>query len=261
MCSTSWRRTREAEVFGDMTRDQKTMPDVPHPDYVGMVCEIWFTVNYAAYHLAYTRVYLQTRSMQTQVKDLLRDEQSIRDQGQVDLIICRSHLASFFWQLDHVFETLDIAIKRGQKEFPEERYFHSQEQALKKVRETSLPKEIAAYRNEGHNIPGIIGQKWSAEHKFLHHFLPTIQGYEAKEDRDINDQLQIYFEYVANAWRTFVPEQLREQFPRNFAFPVTVPFQFLGELPKELASVPQLQIELEAYDKDAGTEAAASPTT
>ena len=242
-----------------MSRDQKTMPDVPHPDYVGMVCEIWFTVSYAAYHLAYTRAYLQTRSMQTQLKELLRDKQSIRDQGQVDLIICRSHLASFFWQLDHVFEALDIAIKRGQKEFPSDRYFYSQEQALKKVREAETTKEIAAYRNEGHNVPGIIGQKWSGEHKFLHHFLPTIQGYPAKEDIDINEQLQRYFEYVANVWRSFVPEGLRAKFPRSFFFPVTVPFQFLGELPKELASVPQLQIELEAYEKDAGTQGEASP--
>jgi hypothetical protein len=30
---------------------------------------------------------------------------------------------------------------------------------------------------------------------------------------------------------------------------VTVPFSYLGELPKELASVPQLEIILEAYNK------------
>jgi hypothetical protein len=39
------------------------MPDVPPPDFVGAMCEIWFTVNYAAYHLAYTRVYLQTLTL------------------------------------------------------------------------------------------------------------------------------------------------------------------------------------------------------
>ena len=49
------------------------MPGVPPPDFVGMMCEIWFTVNYAAYHLAYTRVYLQTRAMQTHVDDLRLD--------------------------------------------------------------------------------------------------------------------------------------------------------------------------------------------
>jgi hypothetical protein len=63
------------------------MPDVPIPDFLGAICEIWFTVNYAAYHLAYTRVYLQTRSMQTPVDDLLRDEETNREMGQIDLMI------------------------------------------------------------------------------------------------------------------------------------------------------------------------------
>jgi hypothetical protein len=31
-----------------MSRDQSRMPDVPNPDFVGAICEIWFTVNYAA---------------------------------------------------------------------------------------------------------------------------------------------------------------------------------------------------------------------
>lgn len=60
------------------------------------MCEIWFTVNCAAYHLAYTRVYLQTRSMQTHVDKLRLDEQTIKDQGQADVIIRWSILASFF---------------------------------------------------------------------------------------------------------------------------------------------------------------------
>jgi hypothetical protein len=242
-----------------MNRDQKTMPDVPNPDYVGAVCEIWFTVNYAAYHLAYTRVYLQTRSMQTPVEKRWLDEQSIKDRGQVDLIICRSHLASFFWQLDHVFEALDSAIKRGQKDYPKEHFFYQQEQSLKKIRETPIPKEIAAYRNEGHTIPAIIGQKWEEKGgKFLHHFLPSIRGHEPKDSIDLNEQLHTYFEYVANVWREFVPEPLKGQFPRSFSFPVTVPFFFLGELPTGLASVPQLSIVLEAYDKPVSPAAPAA---
>jgi hypothetical protein len=202
--------------------------------------------------------------MQTDVDTLRLDEQSIKDQGQVDLIICRSHLASFFWQLDHVFESLDIAIKRGQKDYPKERYFYLQEQSLEKIRQTDIPKEIAAYRNEGHNIPAIIGQKWEKKGgKFLHHFLPTIQGQAAKDSIDLNEQLHTYFEYAANVWREFVPEPLKGKFPRSFSFPVTVPFFFLGDLPKELASVRQLQIVLEAYDKpvlpDAPADAEAKP--
>ena len=48
------------------------MPDVPDPDFVGALCEIWFAINYAAYHLAYIRVYLQTASLQTHVDQIRR---------------------------------------------------------------------------------------------------------------------------------------------------------------------------------------------
>ena len=160
-----------------MSRDRKSMPDVPTPDFVGAVREIWFTVNYAAYHLAYTRVYLQTRSMQTPIDELRKDEQPVKDQSQVDLIICRSHFAAFFWKLHHVFEALESAIGRGQKEHPKERYFYSAEQKLKDIRQSALAQEIDAYRNEGHNIPAVIGQQWDGRGgNFLHHFLPAIEG-------------------------------------------------------------------------------------
>lgn len=233
-----------------MTRDQKSMADVPTPDFVGAVSEIWFTVNYAAYHLAYTRVYLQTRAMQTPVEELRRDEQAARDKSQVDLIICRSHLASFFWQLHHVFESLESAIRRGKKEYAKEQYFYSAERKLDAIRQSSIPKEIDAYRNEGHNIPAIIGQKWEEKGgKFLHHFLPTIQGHQPKESVELNQQLQTYFEYVVTLWLSFVPEPLKSKFSRNFSFPVTAPFFYLGDLPSELRAAPQLVISLEAYDR------------
>ena len=48
------------------------MPDVPDPDFVGTLSEIWFAINYAAYHLAYIRVYLQTSSLQTHVEEIAR---------------------------------------------------------------------------------------------------------------------------------------------------------------------------------------------
>jgi hypothetical protein len=41
-------------------KNENDMPDVPDPDFVGTLSEIWFAINYAAYHLAYIRVYLQT---------------------------------------------------------------------------------------------------------------------------------------------------------------------------------------------------------
>lgn len=233
-----------------MSRDQYNMPDVPIPDFLGAICEIWFTINYAAYHLAYTRVYLQTRSMQTHVDELWGDEQSAKDMGQVDLIICRSHLAAFFWQLHHMFEALEVAIRRGKNEYPEERYFYSHERQLERIRESPIPKEIEAYRNEGHYIPAIIGQQWEEESgKFSHHFFPSIQDYQPKDSVELNHQLQIYFEYAVNLWLSFVPEPYKSRFPRSFSFPVTVPFFYLGNLPPELRDVRQLQVCLEAYEK------------
>jgi len=243
-----------------MNRDEARLPDVPPPGFVGLMCEIWFTINYAAYHLAYTRVYLQTRAMQTHIKELRLDEQTIKDLGQVDVIICRSHLASFFWQLHHVFEAMAIAIKRGQKEHPTLRYFYTQEKELEKVRQAPIPKEIEAYRNESHNVPAIIGQKWEEEGgRFLHHFLPSIQGHEQKDSVELNRQLQIYFEYVVNLWLAFLPEPNKTMFPRNFIFPVTVPFSYLGELPAGLHGVPQLQVSLEASDSPVPETCAGEP--
>ena len=69
-------------------RDEKDMPNVPDPDFVGSLCEIWFGINYAAYHLAYVRVYLQTAALQTPVEQMKDREQPIRDQMQTDVVIC-----------------------------------------------------------------------------------------------------------------------------------------------------------------------------
>ena len=80
-------------------------------------------------------------------------------------------------------------------------------------------KEINAYRNKSHEFPGIIGTKWedtAGQPKVLHHFLPTIAGLESKEDVDIDDQLQKYFEFATNVWRSFVPGHYKERFPRDF---------------------------------------------
>jgi len=242
-----------------MAREERTMADVPPPDFVGAVAELWFTVNYAAYHLAYTRVYLQTRALQTSVDELRRDEQVVRDQNQVDLFICRAHLAAFFWQLHHVFESLELAIRKGKKDYPAKRYFYSAERKLETIRQSAIPREIDAYRNEGHNIPAIIGQQWDADGKFVHHFLPSLAGHEAKEATDLNNQLHAYFEYVENLWRSFVPEPLKSKFPRNFRFPVTVPFFHLGEIPEEVRDRPQLEILLEVADRPVTPESPNQP--
>jgi hypothetical protein len=235
-------------------RNENDMPDVPEPDFVGALCEIWFGISYAAYHLAYIRVYLQTAALQTDLDQLRKQEQVLRDMTQVDLIICRAHLAAFFWQLNHVFEALRTAITRGQKEHSELKYFWSWEKQLEKIEREDIRQEISAYRNKGHDIPAIIGCAWGKKGgKFLHHFLPTIVGHEKKESIDMNTQLQQYFEFVANMWLYFAPGDFKDTFPRSFKFPVTVPNSYLGELPPELQGVPQLEVSIEAYNRVDGS--------
>jgi hypothetical protein len=233
-------------------KNYNDMPDVPDPDFVGALCEIWFTINYAAYHFAYVRVYLQTTALQTHIKEMRQEEHAFRDASQTDLIVCRSHLAAFLWQIDHVFEALRIAINKGQKEHAELKYFWSWGKALEKIEGSPIYKEINAYRNKSHEIPAIIGSKWvndpNGHPVFVHHFLPTIAGHEAKEDIKLIDQLQKYFEFAANMWLSFSPGGFKEKFPRNFKFTVTVPHTFIGELPPELQAIPQLEVSIVAND-------------
>ena len=222
---------------------QTDMPDVPELDYVGALCELWFGLNYAAYHLAYVRVYLQTAALQTDLDQILKQEQDLRDMQQTDLTICRAHLAALFWQLEHIFEGLRIAVRRGKQEQPLEKYFPTYEQQLEKLEQYPLRQEIKTYRNKAHSVSAIIGCQW--EHKggrLLYHFLPTLDGNAPKED--MNTQLQRYFEFVASVWHSFAPSELKGQFPRSFKFPVTVPHSYLGELPPELKSIRQLEIEI-----------------
>jgi hypothetical protein len=72
------------------------MPDVPDPDFVGALAELWFGVSYAAYHLAYVRIYLQTAALQTHKEVIAKQEEGFRTLMQADIVICRAHLASFF---------------------------------------------------------------------------------------------------------------------------------------------------------------------
>lgn len=232
-------------------RNQSDMPDVPEADFVGSLCEIWSTLNCAAYHLAYVRVYSQTAALQTDADQLRGQEQALRDMTQVDVVVCRAHLAAFFWQLDHVFEALRIAIRRGQKEHSEQKYFWSFEKSLHEIEQTSIYGEINAYRNKAHEFPAIIGCAWDKKGgKFLHHFLPSIDGQERKENIELNTQLQRYFEFVANVWLSFAPGDFKEQFPRDFRFAVTVPHSYIGELPPGLEKAPQLEVSIEAFDRE-----------
>lgn len=232
-------------------RNENNMPDVADPDFLDALSEIWFGINYAAYHLAYVRVYLQTAALQTHVNKIKAQEQAIRDQMQTDVVICRSHLAAFFWQIDHVFEALRTAITRGQKEHGKLKYFWKWEERLAQIEETPLRKQISAYRNKGHQVPAIIGCVREGEAgKFVRHVLPTIDGHEPKESTDMNTQLQLYFEFAANVWLSFAPGNFKDKFPRDFRFPVTIPHSFIGELPPELESLSQLEVSIEAYTRE-----------
>lgn len=229
--------------------DKREMPDVPKYDFIDALAEIWFQINFAAYHMAYVRVYSQSDALRTQTQVLRAQDRDVRDHVQIDIVICRSHLAAFFWHLEHVFEALRIAITRGQKELPEEKYFWAYEQRLSEVEQIPLRQEIKDYRNMGHQTPAIIGSKWDGKETFLHHFLPTISGHTPQEDVEMNTRLQQYFEFAANVWLEFAPGNFKEKFPRDFRFPVTVPFLFSGDLPEELKGKPQLEVQVNSYDK------------
>jgi hypothetical protein len=234
--------------------EHRTMPDVPKQDFVDALAEIWFQISFAAYHMAYVRVYSQSDALRTRT-DVLRDqEQEVRNHVQVDIVICRTHLAAFFWHLEHVFEALRSAITRGQREYPEGKYFWAYEKKLNDIEQWAVRQEIKDYRNMGHQNPAIIGSKWSGDGKFLHHFLPTISGHEPAEEVDMITRLQNYFEFAANIWLEFAPGDFKEKFPRDFRFPVTIPYLFGGELPDELKGHPQLEVSVESYDR--GTQAA-----
>ena len=227
--------------------DKREMADVPKLGLTGALAEIWFQINYAAYHLAYVRVYSQSAALRTNVDTLRVQEQATRDYAQVDVVICRTHLAAFFWHLEHVFEALRTAITRGQKEHADPKYFWSYEKRLEEIEQLAFRQEIRDYRNIGHQNPAIIGCKWDGEGRFLHHFLPTISGHPPKEDIEMNARLQQYFEFATNVWLEFAPGAFKEQFPRDFRFPVTVPYMFEGELPEGLSDVPQLEVCVESF--------------
>jgi hypothetical protein len=101
-----------------------------------------------------------------------------------------------------------------------------------------------------HQIPAIIGCNWDSNGHFLYHFLPTIIGHGQREGTAMNRELQRYFEFAANLWLEFAPGELKDKFPRNFRFPVTIPYLFTDELPKELKAVPQLEVLIESFSRE-----------
>jgi hypothetical protein len=230
--------------------DKREMRDVPKQDFEDGLVEIWFQINFAAYHMAYVRVYSQSEALRIRTHVLREQEQDVRDHVQIDIVVCRSHLAAFFWHLEHVFEALRTAITRGQKEHPEAKYFWAYEKQLDELERLTIRQEIKDYRNMGHQNPAIIGCKWNGESKFLHHFLPTISGNQPQEEIEMNTRLQQYFEFAANVWLEFAPGDFKEKFPRDFRFPVTIPYLFGGDLPDELKGIPQLEVHVMSYARE-----------
>ena len=228
---------------------QRAMPAVAPLDFVGALAELWLQLNYSAYHLAYVRVYTQSQALRVPIETLHLQDQDIREHGQTDLVICRAHLAAFFWHLEHLFEALRAAVTRGRKEHPDEPYFAEYSTFLDSLEEQPLRREIRDYRNTGHQNPAIIGIAWTAERQFLHHFLPAISGHTPQEDLELNARLQQYFEYAANIWLDFAPGELKGRFPRDFSFPVTVPFLYAGVRPSGLADAPQLLVQIQSYSR------------
>jgi hypothetical protein len=234
--------------------NKREMPDVPKFDFLGALAEIWFQINYSAYHMAYVRVYSGSGALRMPPAALRVQAQDARDNAQIDVVICRTHLAAFFWHIEHLFEALRTAVKKGKQDYPDERYFWTYDKHLDKIDELTIRKEIKDYRNLAHETPGIIGCKWSSEdHLFLYHFLPTIAGYQDKEHIELSARLQEFFEFAANVWLEFAPSELKDKFPRDFRFPITIPYMFEGELPDSLIGIPQLEVQVNSYEKEPST--------
>jgi hypothetical protein len=240
--------------------DKKDMPDVPKMTFTDALAEIWSQINYAAYHMAFVQVYSQSEALRTPAQVVRIQTQETRDAAQTDVLICRSHLGAFFWHLEHVYEALRAAITRGQKEYPTEKYFWSYATRLETWEQSPLRGEIRDYRNIGHQTPGIIGAAWDPQGKFLHHFLPTVSGHTPREDVDMNTRLQQYFEFTANVWLDFAPGDCKNRFPRDFRFPVTVPFLYVGQIPDGLKKVPQFEVVVQSYQKEQNEEFDSPPT-
>jgi hypothetical protein len=94
-------------------RRSKEMPDVPDIGCVDSLCEIFSGINFAAYYFCYVRVCTQLGALQTEVAVLREQGRATKNQAQIDVFICRAHLAAFFWQLQHVFESIGTAFTRG----------------------------------------------------------------------------------------------------------------------------------------------------
>ena len=66
----------------------------------------------------------------------------------------------------------------------------------------------------------------------------------------MNTRLQQYFEFAVNVWLEFAPGELKDKFPRDFRFPITVPYMYLGQLPKELRTAHQLEVVVQSYKRE-----------
>ena len=220
------------------------MPDVPSPNFIDLLAETWFPLSYAAYHMAYVRIYTQSNMFLYKKEVMHQQKEDVRVGAQEDLVICRANLSAFFMQLEHVFESVRRTVKKFKKDLPN--FFVAFEPWLDEQEKLAMRLEIRDYRNHGHQIPAIIGAKWDGE-TLSHLFLPHIDGHAVQDDVELNERLRRYFEFTANIWLKLIPNGLEDTFPLDFNYPVTIPALYAGELPPGLENVRQLFVTVKAF--------------
>jgi len=140
--------------------DKSEMPDVPKSDFVDALTEIWFQINFAAYHMA-TCGCMASEASPDQNACAARARTGRAGSRTIDIVVSRSHLAAFFWHLEHVFEALRTAITRGQKEHPEAKYFWAYEKELDELEQLTIVKRsktIAIWGTKTRRLLAVSGQ-------------------------------------------------------------------------------------------------------
>jgi hypothetical protein len=221
---------------------------IPPITFEGALLEVWHSLTYCAYHGAYVMAYLQTdalRVSKSKIDTFLQGQpQEVRDRYQNDVTLGRAHLSSFFWNLDHIFESLRLAIKRGRESGDlDPRTYILLEKKIADAKNSTEGREINIYRNAAHKVPGVIA-RWGTDNWFGCHFLPEI-GDELTPDeikaatpqpaQTLEDKLHAYFLFVANLCSGILKQTIPKEWklPATFTFPVTIPTSFTGNVPAD----------------------------
>lgn len=218
---------------------------IPKIAFADAATEIWQCLGYCAFHAAHVLVYLQSDALRIPKPDVDKfiltlppdQQEDTRARFQSDMMTCRAHLAAFFWQLDHIFESLLLALRRGRDENKVDmRTYVLAERFIKKQQSSTIGEEISLYRNASHQVPGIAA-RWHESNtgKFLFHFLPEPGEEFDRENppaeiaqtpaRKMEEQLHSYFEFVART----CTEVIHWNFSDTWTILVVCPFTFMGD--------------------------------